>query len=60
MENNFGSLSNAISKGSAHVFLGKEVGKIWRCSCWEKVNFIMINKFKYELKPEKFDHLLLV
>ena len=27
------SLSNAKSKGSAHVLLGEESGKIWLCSC---------------------------
>ena len=27
-------------------YLAREVGKIWRCSCWEKGNFIMINEFK--------------
>ena len=27
--------------------LERKVGKIWRCSWWEKGNFIMINKFKY-------------
>ena len=43
----FGSLSNAKSKGSAHVLLGEESGKIWTCSCWEKGNFIMIIVFKY-------------
>ena len=24
------------------------MGKIWRCSCWEKGNFIMINEIKYD------------
>ena len=34
--------------GEAHVFyLAREVGKIWRCSCWGKGNFIIINEFKY-------------
>ena len=28
-------------------YLAKKVGKIWRCSCWEKGNFIIINHFKY-------------
>ena len=28
-------------------YLVREVGKIWRCSCWEKGNFITINVFKY-------------
>ena len=32
----------------AHKFyMAREVGKIWRCSCWEKANFVMINEFKY-------------
>ena len=36
------------SRGEAHMFyLAKEVGKIWRCSCWGKGSFIMINEFKY-------------
>ena len=26
--------------------LAREVGKIWRCYCWEKGNFIMITEFK--------------
>ena len=31
-----------------HMFyLEREEGKIWRCSCWEKDNFIMISEFKY-------------
>ena len=29
------------------IYLEREVGKIWRWSCWEKGNFIMINEFKY-------------
>ena len=28
-------------------YLAREVGKFWTCSCWEKGNFIMINKFRY-------------
>ena len=44
----FSGLSNAKSKGSAHVLLGEGSGKIWTCSCWEKGNFIMINEFKYD------------
>ena len=55
----FGSLSNAKSKGSAHVLLGEGSGKIWTCSCWEKSNFIMINEFKYG-QTWKFGHLHLV
>ena len=43
----FGSLSNEKSKGSAYVLLAREVEKIWKCSCWEKGNFIIINEFKY-------------
>ena len=41
------SISSAKSKGRAHVLLGEESGKIWKCFCWEKGNFIMINEFKY-------------
>ena len=40
------SLSREI-EGKRTFYLAKEVGKIWRCSCWEKGNFIMINQFKY-------------
>ena len=29
------------------IYMAREVGKIWRCSRWEKGNFIMINEFKY-------------
>ena len=36
------------SRRKVHMsYLPLEVGKIWRCSCWEKSNFIMINEFKY-------------
>ena len=47
------------NRREAHmIYMAKEVGKIWRCSCWEKGNFVMINE---KLKnPEKFDHLHLV
>ena len=34
-------------KGSTHVLLSKGSGKIWTCSCWEKGNFVMINKFRF-------------
>ena len=47
IENIFRSLSNAKSRGSAHVYLARKVGKFWRYSSWEKGNFITINKFKY-------------
>ena len=43
----FGSLSNAKSKGGAHVLLGEGSGEIWTCYCWKKGNFITINEFKY-------------
>ena len=44
----FSGLSLTRNRREAHMFyLAKEVGKIWTCSCWEKGNFIMINKFKY-------------
>ena len=29
------------------IYMAREVGKIWRCSCREKGNFVMINVFKY-------------
>ena len=41
------------------IYLLREVGKIWRCSFWDKGSFIMINKFKM-VKAEKFEHLHLV
>ena len=45
----FAGLSLTWSRGEAHMFyLAREAGKIWRCSCWEKGNFIMINEFKYD------------
>ena len=35
------------SRKEVYMFhLVREVGKIGRCSCWEKGNFIMINEFK--------------
>ena len=43
----FSGLSNTKSMGSTQVSLGKGSGKIWRCSCWEKGNFILISEFKY-------------
>ena len=56
----FSGLSLTRNRREAHMFyLAKEVGKIWRCSCWGKGNFIMINEFKL-VKPEKLDHLHLV
>ena len=27
--------------------LAREMGRIWRCFCWEKGNLITINEFKY-------------
>ena len=41
------------------IYLLRDVGKIWRCSFWDKGSFIMINKFKM-VKAEKFEHLHLV
>ena len=36
------------NRREAHMFyLAREVGKICRCYCWKKCNFIMINEFKY-------------
>ena len=44
----FSGVSLTRNRREAHMFyLAREVGKIWRCSCWEKGNFIMINKIKY-------------
>ena len=45
----FSGLSLTRNRREAHMFyLAREVGKIWRCSCWEKGKFIMINEFKYD------------
>ena len=36
------------NRREAHmIYMAKEVEKIWKCSCWEKGNFVMINDFKY-------------
>ena len=43
----FSGLPLTRNRREAHVLLGERSGKIWTCSCWEKVNFIMINEFKY-------------
>ena len=43
----FSGLSLTRNRTEAHVLLGEGSGKIWKCSCWEKGNFIMINEFKY-------------
>ena len=41
-------LSPMQNQREVHMFyLAREVGKIYRCSRWEKGNFIMINEFKY-------------
>ena len=43
----FSGLSLTWTRREVHIFyLAGEVGKIWRCSCWEKGNFITINEFK--------------
>ena len=34
-------------RGSAHVLLGERSGKSWRCFCWQKGNFTIINEFIY-------------
>ena len=53
----FSGRSLTQNRSEAHmIYMAGEVGKIRRCSCWEKCNFVMINEFK----PEKFDHLHLV
>ena len=37
------------NRREAHmIYMAREVGKIWRCFCWEKGNFVMINEFKYD------------
>ena len=44
----FSGLSLMWNRMEVHMFyLQREEGKIWRCSCWEKGNFIMTNEFKY-------------
>ena len=35
------------SEVNHRFYLVREVGKMWRYSCWEKSKFIMVNKFKY-------------
>ena len=46
----FSGLSLTRNRGEVHMFyLVREVGKIWRCSCCQKGNFIMISEFKYSL-----------
>ena len=56
----FSSLSLTRNRREANMFyLVRGVGKVWKCSFWEKGNFIMINKFKYG-QTWKFDHLHLV
>ena len=42
----FWSLSNAKSKGSAHVYVAREAGKFGHVLAEKKVT-IMINEFKY-------------
>ena len=29
------------------IYMARKVGKIWRCSWWEKGYFVMINEFRY-------------
>ena len=44
----FSGLSLTRNWRESHMlYLSREVGRIWRCSCWEKGNFIMISEFKY-------------
>ena len=44
----FLGVSRTRNWGKAHmVHLAKEVGKIWRYSCWEKGTYILISEFKY-------------
>ena len=46
----FSGLSLTRNRGEVHMFyLVREVGKIWRCSCCQKGNFIMISELKYGL-----------
>ena len=56
----FSGLFPTRNSMGAHMFyLARKVGRIWRCSCWEKGNFIMINEFKYR-QTWKLNHLHLV
>ena len=41
------------------TFLRMVMGKIWRCSCWEKVTLSWLINSNM-VKPEKFDHLHLL
>ena len=44
----FSGLSLTLNRREVRtIHLARKVGEIWRCSCWEKVNFISIYKFKY-------------
>ena len=44
----FSGLSLSWNRREVHMFyMVRKVRKIWRCSCWEKDNFIMIKEFKY-------------
>ena len=44
----FSGLSLTQNRRETHtVYLTREVGTIWRCSCWEKGNFVIINELKY-------------
>ena len=55
----FSGLSLTRNRREAHM--ARAMGKIWRCSCWEKGNFISICEFKYSMvRLKKFDHLHLV
>ena len=44
----FSGLFLTRNRKKAHMFhMVREVGKLWRCSCWEKGNLTIINQFKY-------------
>ena len=44
----FSGLFLSWNRKKGHMFhLAREVGKIWRCSCWEKGHFIIISELRY-------------
>ena len=56
----FSGLFQTRSWREVHMFhLAREVGKVWRCSCWENGSFILIVSSNMA-KTEQFGHLRLV
>ena len=56
----FSGLSLTRNWREVHMFYSaREVGKIWRCSCWKKVTLLWLMNSNM-VKPKKFDHLHVV